>query len=281
MLLLKKINTSAVLCVDDDGRQLVALGKGIGFLDRGEEIPLARIDRTFYDVDERYLNSLTDIPQDVFEFVSQIVNMAEGLLSYPLSPNLPFILADHVAFAIKRAREGIHVRMPLAFDVQQQYPLEYRIGAFTVDRINRSFNVHLPKNEAVGIAMAFVNNATQASMASAVSSVEFDRLLERCVDAVERIKGVTIDRESFNFTRFATHMQYLYRRVEDGGVIESGNVSMYPQLREEYPDVDACVCAMNDLFIEELGHSLSDEERLYLMLHVNRIVIKANDKVGG
>lgn len=278
MRLLKKINTSAVLCVDDDGHQLVALGKGVGFLDVGEEVPLARVDRTFYDVDERYLACLADIPQDVFEFVSQIVNMAEGVLSYPLSPNLPFILADHVAFAIKRARNGIHVRMPLAFDVQQQYPLEYRIGAFTVDRINRTLSVHLPKNEAVGIAMAFVNNATQVSAARAASTAVFERLLERSVTAIERIKGVTIDRGSFNFTRFATHMQYLFRRVEEGGVIESGNASMYPQLREEYPDIDACVGAINELFAEELGHSLSDEERLYLMLHVNRIVVKADDQ---
>lgn len=281
MRLLKKINTSAALCVDDDGCQLVALGKGIGFLETGASVPLSRIDRTFYDVDQRYVASLNDIPQDVFEFVSQLIDAAEGLLSYPLSPNLPFILADHVAFAIKRAREGIQVRMPLAFDVRQQYPMEYRLGELAVDRINRTFSVKLPKSEAVGIAMAFVNNATQSSAANTVSGETFERVLSRSVRAIERITGVKVDRDSFNFTRFATHLQYLFQRIEAGEPIESGSASMYPQMRNDYPDIASCVDAVGDLLRKNLGHDLSDEERLYLMLHINRIVAKANDAPSG
>ncbi len=278
MRLLKKINTSAVLCVDDDGRQLVALGKGLGFLDAGDEVPLSRVDRTFYDVDTPYLASLNDIPRDVLDFASQLVDAAEGLLSYPLSPNLPLALADHISFAIKRAREGIQVRMPIAFDVKQQYPIEYRLGELAVRGINRTFSVQLPRSEAVGIAMAFVNNATQASAEHAESDEAFDRLLERSVRSIERIVGVEIDRESFNFTRFATHMQYLFQRVAQGETIESGNAGMYAQLSGEFPEIASCVDAVSELFLADLGHDLSDEERLYLLLHINRIVLKANDE---
>ena len=54
--------------------------------------------------------------------------MSTGLLSYEVSPNLPFILADHIAYAVKRKEQNIVVRMPLSFDVRQQYPVEFRIG---------------------------------------------------------------------------------------------------------------------------------------------------------
>lgn len=43
MRTIKKINTSAVLCVDDDGRQLIALGKGLGFRWMDEEVKLKDI----------------------------------------------------------------------------------------------------------------------------------------------------------------------------------------------------------------------------------------------
>lgn len=281
MRLVKKINTSAVMCVDDDGRQLVALGKGLGFLEPGAEVPLSRVDRTFYDVDNRYVDAIGDISREVLDFSSQLVDAATGLLSYPLSPNLPLILADHISFAIKRAREGIQVRMPLAFDVRQQYPLEYRLGELAVDRLNRMFSVRLPKSEAAGIAMAFVNNATQASIEHAASDETFDRLLERSVRAIERVAGVDIDRESFNFTRFATHMQYLFQRAAQGETIESGNAGMYGQVSQEYPEVASCVDAVSGIFRSALGHELSDEERLYLLLHINRIVVKASDEAGG
>ncbi|MDB1871301.1 CAT RNA binding domain-containing protein [Collinsella aerofaciens] len=49
MEIVKRINTSAVLCIDGNGRQLVAFGRGLGFKDVGDELPLSEIQRTFYN----------------------------------------------------------------------------------------------------------------------------------------------------------------------------------------------------------------------------------------
>ena len=38
-----KINNSAVLCIDDNGEELVAFGKGIGFCELGSEVDLQRV----------------------------------------------------------------------------------------------------------------------------------------------------------------------------------------------------------------------------------------------
>ncbi|WP_419030774.1 CAT RNA binding domain-containing protein [Collinsella stercoris] len=38
MEIAKRINTSAVLCIDGNGRQLVAFGRGLGFKDVGDEL---------------------------------------------------------------------------------------------------------------------------------------------------------------------------------------------------------------------------------------------------
>ena len=276
MRLIKKINTSAVLCVDGDGRQLVVMGRGLGFCEIGEQIDLDRVQRTFYDVSPLYVGMISELPEDVLEFSSQLVDVSMGLISYELSPNIAFILADHIAFAIKRARERIAVSMPLSYDLKQQYPVEYRIGQYAVKRINRQFDLHLPPQEAVGIAMAFINNmASPAESQKVKDDAQFEAILEEATRLVERDLHVQVDRETVNYARFATHIQYLYQRAAAGGAIESVNESMYGPVSAEYPEVAACSDHISDVFLEHLGRTLSDEEKLYLMLHVNRIAVKA------
>lgn len=278
MRIIKKINTSAVLCEDDDGRQLVALGKGVGFAAIGDELGLDRIDRTFYDIDARYLAVIGELAPDVVEFASQFADIASGMFSYELSPNIAFILADHIAFAIKRANKHIDIKMPLAFDVAQQYPLEYRLGTLIVDRIGTVLGTRIPNDEAAGMAMVFINNvATPSASDTAEGDRDFAHFLEQATRGIERIMDVSIDRRGFNFARYATHLRYLYRRVRANESIESGNAPMYDSLKKDYPDVVRCIDFLNSFIVQELGRELTDEEKLYLLLHVNRIVSKATE----
>lgn len=46
-----------------------------------------------------------------------------------MNPNLPFILADHIAFAQQREKQGIRLAAPLHYDVQHLYPREYELRA--------------------------------------------------------------------------------------------------------------------------------------------------------
>ena len=276
MRLVRKINSSAVLCVDEMGHQLVALGKGIGFLNVGDEIHVSRITRTFYDVSPLYVGMISELPEDVLELASQIVDASMGLISYELSSNIAFILADHIAFAIKRARERIAVSMPLSYDLKLQYPIEYQIGRYAVKRINKQYKLHLPPQEAAGIAMAFVNNmASPAESQKAKDDAQFEVILEEATRLVERDLHVQVDRETVNYARFATHIQYLYQRAAVGAAIETENESMYDSVCAEYPEVAACTDHISEVFRVRMGHALEDEEKLYLMLHVNRIAVKA------
>ena len=275
----RKINTSAVLALDDDGRELVALGRGIGFTDVGAPLDIARVNKTFYNVDERYVTLLNEISYEVFEFSIQLVQVARGVLSYELSPNIAFTLADHIAFALKRAREHIEVKMPLAYDVAQHYPLECKIGRWAVKRLAAEFGVSLPADEAVGIAMAFINNiAEPAASAAQADAARSERVLDRSTRIVEKLMGVKIDRNSFNYSRFATHVQYLCNRAAAGNAIESENAGAYETLAREYPLVAACVDAIGSEFEAVFTTTLTNEERLYLLLHVNRLCSQERTK---
>jgi beta-glucoside operon transcriptional antiterminator len=162
----------------------------------------------------------------VLEFAAQLADLARSGLSYELSPNLPVTLADHIAFAIKRAEEHMVVEMPLAFDVQQSYPAEYRIGEMAVHGIERTFSVHLPRTEAVGIALSIVNSAISASAHDTERQQMTERLIEGSTKIVESRLGIEVERDSFDYARFATHMRYLIGRLASGEHASSGAAAL-------------------------------------------------------
>lgn len=278
MQAIRKINNNAAICVDGKGRELVALGNGIGFGALPREVALADISRTFYGVDAKYLDLIGEMPEDVLEFAGQLADVCRATLSYELSPNLPITLADHVAFMVKRAREHMVVQMPLSYDVQQAHPAEYKLGEMAVRGAKKTFKVRLDRHEASGIALSIVNSAITMSERTARKERDTAELLEGVTRIVEDELGITVDRDSFDYARFATHVQYLIDRVVAGEPIATQNEELYDEVVAGYPEAARCAQKASLLIEQRLGGELTKEEQLYLMLHVNRISERVANK---
>lgn len=272
MIVLKRINNNAVLCVDSAGHRVVALGKGLAQACVGEKLDLDLIDHTFYDVEPRYVELMRDLDLECLETSTQIVDVARGMLTHSLSPNIEIAMADHLQFAIQRMREHIYLSAPLAYDLQQNYPLEYKIAQWSLALVKKELGVTLPNNEISGIAMCLINGAYGPSESRAGGTAEqHDVLLEQIVEIVEANMGVSVDREGFGFARFATHVQHLLRRVMSGEAIASENSDMYAMAAADNQAASSCVNAIAALIAHTCSQALTDEEKLYLILHINRI----------
>jgi beta-glucoside operon transcriptional antiterminator len=275
MLALKKINNNFVLCQDEAGEEIVAMGKGLGFGELPREISIKEVERTFYDVDERYLSSVQSIPQDVMSLAVKICDIARKTLPYQVSPNLTFTMADHIEFILERARKGINVKMPLAYDVEQCYPAELDIGKYAVRRIRKDLKVNILASEATGIALNIVSARVDdtAGVGSAGAGADED-MLEELTEIIEDEMGTIITRDSFAFSRYATHMNYLFQRLHANEELGMGYSKAFEDLSKDCPEASRCVEKMSGHILEKWGSSLSDEEKLYLILHVSRLCIK-------
>ena len=272
MKVVRRINHNAALLVNDKGTELVALGKGIGYPGGPDEVSLAQIDRTFYNVDARYLPLLNEIDPKVMEFSAQIADIARANISRELSANLPFTLADHISFAIKRCREHMYVQMSLSCDVQQQNPVEFKIATLAHTGIEREFGVSMPCGERAGIALCIVNSVMASSSKAKSNDVRREeRLIEKLVAMIEKDLDIAVDRDAFDYARYDTHVRYLLDRVRTGEPLNTDNAALYQPLCEEHPAVAACVDKMAELIEETYHASVVPEEKVYLMLHVNRV----------
>ncbi|MDO5409131.1 MAG: PRD domain-containing protein [Lachnospiraceae bacterium] len=278
MRVIKKLNNNFAICVDGEGQELIAYGKGIGFPKVPYEITdLNVIDRTFYDIDSRYLALLNELPEKVFHFTVKLVDIARNELQYELNPNLVLTLADHISFCIERARKNIYVQMPLIYELEQSYPKEGKLGRYAVKQIERRFAIRLNPNEASGIAASFVNARYSSKSRMDVAmrwQMQFDEILEDTISIVEDEIGIVIDRDSFNFARYSSHLMYLLKRISSNQALDTDNGIMYQSLREEFQEIAECVDLIDKYFGEKWKFSLSDEEKLYLILHVNRICVR-------
>jgi beta-glucoside operon transcriptional antiterminator len=275
MLVVKKINNNVAVCRDGNQRELIAFGKGIGFPPMPYELTdLEKIDRTFYNVSSQYLPLLSDIPSEIIEFTAQQLDEIRPRLPYETSPNFVLTLADHIAFSIERAQKGIYLQMPSVYELEQGYPLEVQIGRHLLGEINRRFRVRLPKSEVQSIAMHFISARDAEPDTDAPQGdirQQYDEVLEQTTQIIEWEMRLKVTRDTFNYARFATHLQYLLDRLFTERHIDTDNLQMYGSIREEYPAVAACVDKISDYYKNTWQVELSEEEKLYLMLHVNRV----------
>ncbi|MBI9049942.1 MAG: PRD domain-containing protein [Anaerolineaceae bacterium] len=278
MRAVRKINNNVALCVDKNGHQLVAFGKGIGFHEMPYEITdLQQIERTFYNISSNYVEAIADIPENVFVFTGRIIDSIRNEVPYELTPNYLFTLADHIAFCLERHQRDIYVQMPLQYEIAQTYPLELKLGETILNEIEKKFNVELNPREASGIALSIVNARMDKKTSSEkveLDQHQFDEVLEDITAIIEEELDHKIDRYTFGYARFSSHLQHLYGRLCKGISLETENLSVYGMIREQYTKVNHCVEKISDYFGKKLKCTLADEEKMYLILHLNRIYSK-------
>ena len=275
MELFKKINNNVALARDAKGREMVVFGKGIGFPAMPYELTdLSLVQRSFYDVNEKYFDLLRDVPEAVFLAADDIADTAREELGCSLNTNLTYPLADHLNFAIQCSREGMSVRTPLAYDIRHLYPQEYAIAKEGLHQLCSTLEVDLPESEAVSIAMHIIT--AENEVGDMHSTILTAKVISEISTLVEESLSVKLDKDSFSFSRFAMHLRYLVQRMMQGKPLSSDSAMdvMFTTMRREYPDTYTCVQQIDRFLRDTYGWTCSREEQLYLIMHIHRVCVE-------
>lgn len=273
MRIVKKINNNVALAVDAAGKDVVVFGKGIGFPAMPYELDdVSCVQRMFHDVDNRVFEAVAAIPDKVLLVSSDIVDLARMELDCKLNPNLTFTLADHLQFAIERVRDDIPLENPLAAEVSYIYPRENEVGMQGIKMVESRTGVTLPEAEACSIALHIVNaEAAREGLGDMHLVMESAKVIERVTQIVEDKLEVKLDRSSYSYVRFVAHLRYLVGRLMQGASVKSSNSSLFRQAALDFPEAYACAYEVDQYLKKEHGWSCTDEELLYLMMHINRL----------
>ena len=269
MKVIKNINNNISLCKDGNGRELIAFGKGIGFVKPPNDIPLAKIERTFYNIKDINVGIFKNMPTQIINLAIKITDMATNELKASYPSSIVLALADHIYYAIERHKDNVVVNVNLLEEIKQSYPKEIQLANKSIEMVNKELNITLPAEEVTTLAMHFIYDRLDEN--KSFSNLDTKEAINKCIEIVETYLMVDINREGFNCSRFITHIDYLIRRCLKNKQIDSDNQAVFENLKKEYANVYRCALKIADLINSYYDVHLNNEEIMYLMLHINRL----------
>lgn len=268
MLIVKKINNNVAVGKDGSGREMIVMGKGIGFPSMPYEVTdLSLIDRTYYNIDPSHQKLLETVSPELLSFVTKLVDVAADKLDGELNPNLVFILADHIHFAINRTKQGMSLGLPYSEEMAFHYPEINRLAIWMVKKINEWAGIHLEKGEVTSLVIHMMGALQKPTSVGETTEKRTERIVKKLDSIIEEVLDIKIDKKSFYYFRYKNHIKYFVRRRERNEQY-SQNTELLESLKEKNPKQYECVQIIDEFLTSEFDKPCSEEEQAYLLLHI-------------
>ncbi len=107
---IEKVINNNVVSALEDGREVVVMGRGIGFqLRAGMDIPGELIEKVFRldnpGVMDQFKSLVQKLPPERLQISAEVIQYAKGVMNKKLNHNIYLTLTDHINFAIERLSE--------------------------------------------------------------------------------------------------------------------------------------------------------------------------------
>lgn len=277
MVIAKILNNNVVVTLDKNHKEQIVMGRGIAYKKKcGESIPEEDIDKIFKlsskDTVNRFEELLKEIPLEHMELTDDIILYAKTHLSKKLNENIYISLTDHIYTAIQRIKEDIKVKNVLLYDIKRFYKDEYKIGLKALDMIEERFQVRLPDDEAGFIAFHLVN----AGMEEQTDKIfEVTKVMQEITNIVKYHFNLVFQEDSVYYFRFINHLKFFALRLVNGNSFEEDqNDDLLEIIKVKYHNAFRCVCKISEFILEKYQYSISDEEQIYLTIHIARVTSK-------
>ena len=287
MRILRIYNNNVVLAAQPNGEEAVMIGRGLGFGKRkGQILDPTKVEQTFVPEpdalhqapgeEDRLATMLAEIPADILALATELERIAREQMGLKIAHSFIIPLADHIHFAIQRARRGITVDYPLSIEVAQLYPQETAFGHRAVELVAARTGVVLPESEATPLALHLVNS--QFAAEDLASAFRMTELLAQIFGIISSAYGHPVDQSHVSVARFVTHVRYLFVRHEQGTLHRSPAGSpdltlpaIHDAVRTGYPRAFACAYKVMLLLEVQLGQAPTQDEHTYLTIHIARL----------
>lgn len=287
MIFKKRLNNNVVVAVDGKNNEMILMGRGLGFqIELGTRVDESRIEKRFCLADskmnERFKELLQTIPMEHVQLADEVISYFKAQISGAINENVLIALCDHMYMAVERKKQGIEVRNALLWDIQKFYRKEYEAGRYAVRRIEEAFGTLLMDDEAGFIALHLVNAQLDLHTETVKKIIVVMQEIERIV---RMTFSIPLDTDSVYYDRFISHLRFFAGRMFSGKIYDGQDVEeLVDVVKKKHAAAYQCTLKIADFLKHRYGYALSEEEILYLGIHISRIVLvyhpTARDKAG-
>ncbi|WP_028402093.1 BglG family transcription antiterminator LicT [Ectobacillus panaciterrae] len=274
----KILNNNAVISTKDK-QEIIIIGRGIAFKKQvGEEINQEQIDKIFTleneDIMKKFKTLIADMPIEYMEISEKIIAYAKMKLGKKLNDSIYIHLTDHIHFAIERYRNGFPIKNGLLWETRQLYKEEYEIGLEALNMVCEQFGVILPEDEAGFLALHIVNAELNEEMPIVKNMT---KVMQEILTMVRYHFKIEFNENSLPFYRFITHLKFFAQRLVKGNHYNSTtDDGLYQVIKEKYSEAYKCSQKIKKFIESSYTYELTDEEMIYLTIHIERVVKNNN-----
>lgn len=266
----KVLNNNAILAYHSQNQEKVVLIKlGIGFgVKVGDTLPQQEHAQVYVYFDER--NKRGDI---VYQIDAQFLEIASTIIENlkrdfeSVKDDRMLALADHIAFAYERIKNGQSLPNPFNEQVKLLYSMEYRYAVEAGQLITSVLGILVDEDE-LGYLTLHIHAMLSAQ--EVTRSMETARVLKQCMDRIEEWNNVKLNPSSLEYLRIMTHLKWLVIRAEKKEVVALDITNM---VKEQYPNAYQLALELKGILNRELRLEIKEEEVGYLGIHIQRMLI--------
>lgn len=279
MIINKILNNNVVITLDDNDEEVIVMGKGIGYQkSKGNLIDKTKVNKVFRisnkEISNKLQELLNNIPIEHMKLSSEIIEYAQIKLNKKLNESIYISLSDHTYSAIQRMKEGINVKNAILWEIKRFYKEEFEIGMKALDIIENKTGIKLPEDEAGFIAFHIVN--VQLSEGHTLAS-DITKLIQEVLSIVRYHFRIEFHEESVFYYRFIMHLKFFAQRLLlDSAHEGETDKELLSIIKSKYNKEFECVVKIKNFIKKQYNYILTDDELIYLTIHLAKVVKDSN-----
>lgn len=275
MQVAKVINNNLIKIFDENGKECIAMGKGIGFKKKaGDEIPDSAIEKIYRIADtnaeSQFTQLVVDIPLKHLQVANLIIDYANATLNTKLRDNIYVSLTDHINFALERLEKGIILNNKLLYEIKHYYPSEYLVGIEALNIVERELGVKFSEDEAGYIAMHLVESEVDSDQSDYANKSVV--LIQAIINIIKYHYRLDLNEDSLEYERLIVHLRYFSDRVINNKPIADHDAAFIETMKKNFLSEYNCCLKIRAYVKDQFHYEISDEEIIYLCVHIHRIV---------
>lgn len=281
MIIIKRVlNNNAVVAIDEHNRTLVALGSGIAFQRKaGQVISEEKIEKSFYPKNEDATSSISETLSQVdpkyIELSDRIISEAITSSGKKLTDDIYVSLPDHLQFAVERVKKGILIQNKLTVETMQTYPNEFQLGKRVLKYLSEKTGLTFPDDEATNIAMHLITAEEGDSLENAEGTIE---LINHFLNIISEMLNKSIDSNSVSYYRLITHLKFFIQRIKKRQKQDfKTDQDLYDMVIHSYHKEYIIAQRIAGIVLQDFDYRVSDDEIMFLTIHIHRINISTGD----
>lgn len=271
----KIINNNLIRTFDKNGKEVLVMGCGLGFQKKiGDTVDKSKVEK-IYTIENKndsnkLMTLLAEIPLEYIQVSNEIISYAKYSLGKKLNDNVYISLTDHISFAIERYKQGLNFKNALLWEIKRFYNHEFLIGKEALTIIKKRLDVVLPEDEAASIAMHIVN--AELNSRNMNETLDITKMIQNILNIVKFHFNIELDEYSLHYERFITHLKFFAQRMISGKIIKDDDTNFCEMIKTQYKEAYSCAEKIQKYILKDFNHELSDEEMMYLTVHIKRII---------